>query len=97
MRNLKAGGQLCSAQRRRGIFEICRALRKAGAGLGVEDVSEEGYTALHIVARGNHCVVMRWLLQEGVDTKLRDKGGKTALEYAEEGGQGTIAGILRRS
>lgn len=79
-----------------GNIDIVRHLRGAGASL--EDVCKpEGWTAAHIAAKGGHRVVVRWLLQEGVDTSKKDAGGKTADYYAEVEGHHIVGTILRNA
>lgn len=83
---------LCAIQT--GNINIVKQLRAAGA--SVNDICQpENWSAAHIAAKGGHRVVVRWLLQEGVDTKSRDTDGKTADYYAEAEGHHIVATILR--
>jgi ankyrin repeat protein len=79
----------------KGNIDIVRQLRAAGASIG-DICKPEGWSALHLAAKEGHRVTVRWLLDEGVDSKKRDADGKIALDYADAGGHLTIASILRR-
>lgn len=41
-----------------------------------------GYTALHLAAKVNDHSLCKWLCQKGIDTRLRDLEGWTALHWA---------------
>jgi ankyrin repeat protein len=78
-----------------GNLDIVKQLRAAGASV-VDVCKPEGWSPLHIAAKEGHRVIVRWLLEEGVDSKRRDADGKTAFDYADAGGHQTVASILRR-
>ncbi|CAD8044189.1 unnamed protein product [Paramecium primaurelia] len=50
------------------------------------DINEQSYvnqfTPLILATRGNHFLVVKYLLSQKVDTTLKDKYGNTALDYA---------------
>ncbi|MGD9008489.1 MAG: ankyrin repeat domain-containing protein, partial [Desulfobacteraceae bacterium] len=47
--------------------------------------NNEGWTPLMRAAKGGHQETLRILLQNGADVHLRNKEGKTALDYAKDG------------
>ena len=53
-----------------------------------------GYTALHWSAINDHPDVVRRLLASGANRTTRDKGGKSALDYAREKGYTAVVALL---
>lgn len=65
-------------------MEIIQLLLKSGTYINTIDIYR--CTALHYIAQqhGNGNVkVMRWLLDMGADNNVRDKNGRTALQYLD--------------
>ena len=55
--------------------------------------SNEGMTALHVAAQAGRMDLVRYLLQNGADTELRDGNGRKALDLVGAGaGAGTRGG-----
>ncbi len=63
----------------------------------VDDVSEEGMTALMLAARNNSVEAARALLAHGANMALKSKEGFTALDYAEQAGNEEIVSLLKRA
>ena len=53
-----------------------------------------GRTALHRAAYGGHLASATRLLEGGADLTLRDKYGKTALDYARSRGHSEVVALL---
>ncbi len=64
-----------------GGSEICRMLIDAGA--DVNATAADGTTALMLAATNCKADVVELLIGKGADKTLRDKKGKTALDYAQ--------------
>jgi uncharacterized protein len=82
----------------RGHPRIVRRLLEAG--IDRDHVNRLGWTALHeavVLGDGGaaHVATVRELVRGGVDVRVPDGDGRTALEHAEERGFGRIARILR--
>ena len=83
--------------------EICQTLIDAGADANARVVRPGseflGATPLHWCARQkDDCAeAVAVLLKNGADAALTDAFGKTALQYAEEGGHARVAEALRTS
>ncbi|MDZ7694726.1 MAG: ankyrin repeat domain-containing protein, partial [Balneolaceae bacterium] len=56
-----------------------------------------GQTALMQAAREGHSLVVKYLLEEGANVKLRDRNGETALSIALDNDQKEIANQLKRA
>ena len=54
----------------------------------------DGNTALHVAASENHVETVRFLLEKGAKTDLKNRDGKTARELAEAGGNTQCAELL---
>ena len=65
-----------------------------GADLDIRD-TEEGFTALMFAAAEGQAEVIEVLLSHGANTKITDKDGDTALDFAEKNGHQEAAKILR--
>ena len=82
----------------RGYPRIVRRLLEAG--IDRDHVNRLGWTALHeavVLGDGGpaHVATVRALVRGGVDVRVPDGDGRTALEHAEERGFRRIARILR--
>jgi ankyrin repeat protein len=64
-----------------GGVALCKVLLDHGA--NVNAVTVNGETALMLAASNAKSDVVIYLLSKGADPKLRDKSGKTALDYAK--------------
>ena len=53
-----------------------------------------GYTALHFAAGNGRLAIATRLLEGGADLTLRDKAGKTALDYARSNGHSEVVALL---
>jgi len=74
----------------RGLTELAGAfLRRGGDVKALEPGT--GRTLLHLAALNGHGDMAELLLNAGVDGAVRDQTGKTALDYAVEHGQPTVA------
>jgi ankyrin repeat protein len=63
---------------------------------GTLDVSAgTGMTALMMAVVSDHFEAVNILLQAGADVSLRNRGGQTALDAAEKGGNADIISLLR--
>ena len=51
-------------------------------------------TALHLSAGNGHLAVTKLLLEGGADPTLRDKAGRTALDWARERGKSEVVALL---
>ena len=64
-------------------------------GVSVNARGKQGWTALMIAASKGNREMVTILLAAGANTEPRDQLGKTASDYAEEGGFTNIASLLR--
>jgi ankyrin repeat protein len=80
---------------RYGFAKLVRTLLSVGA-----DVNKNpswGPGPLAIAAYNGHASVIDLLLEAGADVSLRDKlEKKTPLDFAQDGGHGDIAALLRK-
>ena len=53
-----------------------------------------GLTALHFAAYNGYLAIATRLLEGGADLTLRDKNGKTALDFAREYGHSEVVALL---
>ena len=53
-----------------------------------------GYTALHFAAANGYLAGATRLLEGGADLTLRNKHGKTALDYARSNGHSEVVALL---
>jgi ankyrin repeat protein len=65
------------------------------AGAPVDDRQHGGYTALHAAAMHGQDDVVDLLLARGADPSVRTDDGKSAADFAEEGGHAGLAERLR--
>jgi ankyrin repeat protein len=81
-----------------GILLLCHGELKLNARVVRPGSHHLGGTALHWCAsqRDDCAEAIEVLLTNGADATLIDAYGKTALEYAEEGGHTRVAAALRR-
>jgi ankyrin repeat protein len=61
----------------------------------VDDRQHGGYTALHAAAMHGQDDVVDLLLARGADPSVRTGDGKSAADFAEEGGHAGLAQRLR--
>ena len=54
----------------------------------------DGWTALHLAAWYGNLASATRLLEGGADLTLRDKNGKTALDYARSRGNSEVVALL---
>ena len=82
----------------KGQIEAAKILIENGADPRKEDVNEvdnEGLTPLHRAAiSGCSKEMVKLLISMGADTKITDKSGRTALQYAARHGKKTAAELL---
>mmetsp|Transcript_16318 Transcript_16318/g.32639 ORF Transcript_16318/g.32639 Transcript_16318/m.32639 type:complete len:1094 (+) Transcript_16318:115-3396(+) len=64
------------------------------AGAKIEEVSEDGMSALHLAARGGQHDLVNLLAQAGVPLDVQDDRGKTALMLAAVEGAAEAVGVL---
>jgi len=77
-----------------GYVEIAQVLLEHGAQPNVVPNDNTGWTALIVSARTGRIATVRLLLRHGADRTIKDKGGKTALDWAEAQGHADVARIL---
>jgi TonB family protein len=73
--------------------DMITLLLKAGAALNL--VNHDGESALVVAVKRGNVEGARRLLMSGADTSLRDRRGKTALEWAEEEKRTYLSQIIR--
>lgn len=71
-----------------------KPLLRSGVDLNLLD--KDGRTALHLAALGGHSGVLLALYEHGASVEIRDAGGKTALDLAEETGDFDCIYFLKR-
>eukprot|EP00042_Codosiga_hollandica_P030118 m.173503 g.173503 ORF g.173503 m.173503 type:complete len:234 (-) comp53271_c0_seq7:100-801(-) len=60
-----------------------RIVQKCGKDLIVTpQPRENGLTALHVAARCNHVLILKWFLLQGINTNIQDSDGWTAMMWA---------------
>ena len=62
---------------------------------GINDISEEGTTVLHVAAKRGSVNVCRYLLEHDADKEIKDSEGMTAYDYALEKEQEQILELLK--
>jgi ankyrin repeat protein len=60
----------------------------------IDERDSEGRTALHIATELGDEVLVRLLLGQGADTRVKDAHGRLALHYAVEKGQCEVVEML---
>ena len=55
---------------------------------------DDGWTALHFAAFNGYLAIATRLLEGGADLTLRNKDGKTALDYARSYGYSEVVALL---
>ena len=55
-----------------------------------------GWTALHIAAKKGHLATVNVLLKHGINPSLKDRTGKTALDYAKENKHQAVVDVLKK-
>jgi len=76
-----------------GYYEIVEYLIKKGSNIHLID-QEKGATSLMLAAWKCSEQIVKLLLENGIDKKIKDKQGKTAADYARERGCMFIAEII---
>lgn len=81
------------------IIPIIDLIIKSGVNINVQNKDTGHYagarqTALHGAADRNNIELVEFLLKHGVDPKIKDRGGKTALSIAVEQGYSDIVALL---
>lgn len=76
--------------------EIVALLLQNGAKPDQQELTE-GFTALIWAAKLGHTAAVNQLLSQGADKTLRDKGGKSALDWSREMGHGSITAALSQN
>lgn len=61
---------------------------------GIDRVTTDGETALHLSARHDRAEAMKLLLRAGADPTIRNKQEKTALDIAQEMGHPTCKELV---
>jgi hypothetical protein len=79
-----------------GYEDITKALLNAGAEVNVDDIQKCG-TPLVAASILGHKRIVEMLLENGANPHVKDREGKTALDYAQENSHGEIARILRHA
>jgi hypothetical protein len=75
---------------RRGITDLAGALLRRGGEIKAVEPGA-GRTLLHLAALNGHADMVDLLLAAGIDPAAKDGNGKTALDYAREHGNATVA------
>jgi len=60
--------------------QVADLLKKAGT--PIDDVDGDGLTPLMVAINYGDTLLAKWLVQNGADTKKRDKSGKNAMDHA---------------
>ncbi|KOO33211.1 hypothetical protein Ctob_016545, partial [Chrysochromulina tobinii] len=74
--------------------EGCVRLLLAAEAIEVNAKSNNDTTALHGAAAWGHLAIAKRLLEGGADPTLRDKDGKTALDWARQYGKSEVVALL---
>ena len=74
---------------------VVAALPDAAAAIDLNHPAGGGFTPLMIASRNGHPELVRVLLAAGADKDLRNKYGKTALDYAIKEKKDACAALLR--
>lgn len=75
---------------KRGLTELAGAVLRQGGDIKALEPGT-GRTLLHLAALNGHGDMADLLLESGIDAAVKDRDGKTALDYAVEHGQPTVA------
>ena len=83
-----------------GALKVLQVLRQNGADIN-QVTGVNGWSALHEAQGGAHFEVVKWLLRQGIDTKIKAKGGNnrglTAAEVARKRKRDEIARLIEAS
>jgi 7,8-dihydropterin-6-yl-methyl-4-(beta-D-ribofuranosyl)aminobenzene 5'-phosphate synthase len=60
----------------------------------VNQVSEHGFTALHLATNGGHMAIMKLLLDSGADIDVKDRDGDAPIHWAAYAGQDEALQLL---
>jgi len=77
-----------------GYVEIAQILLEHGAQPNVVPNDNTGWTALIVSARTGRIATVRLLLRHGADRTIKDKTGKTALDWSEAQGHADVVRVL---
>ncbi|KAH7066489.1 ankyrin repeat-containing domain protein [Paraphoma chrysanthemicola] len=81
---------VATRSRSRGVIQV---LLRRGV-VAIDERDSEGRTALHIATELGDEVLVRLLLGQGADTRVKDAHGRLALHYAVEKGQCEVVELL---
>lgn len=74
---------------RAGDLALTKRLAAGSGADGTDGRDEDGRTPLMLASRHHHDDVVEYLLSRGADASLRDNNGRTALDLAHEGLNGS--------
>jgi ankyrin repeat protein len=74
--------------------EGCVRLLLAAEAIEVNAKRSDDRTALHIAAHWGYLAIAKRLLEGGADPTLRDKYGRTALDWARQHGNSEVVALL---
>ncbi len=73
-------------------YDICKELLARGA--DVNAVQQDGFTPLMAAAQNGNIALTELFLRHGADPRAKATGGKTARDFAMEGGHEAVAALL---
>ncbi len=68
---------------------------KAARGVEVDPRQQGGFTPLHAAAQNGNMDLVQLLLAHGADPTARTNDGRSAMDFAKEGGHTDVARLLR--
>ena len=78
-----------------GLGELSKVEALLAKGASVEEIDENGYTALHLAAKKGHTAVARVLVDAGADLKMTTYAGLTAVFLATKYEHDELAEVLQ--
>jgi ankyrin repeat protein len=82
---VRCGHQALWDASRSGKLDTVRRLVISGDAIDMQTI-KKSYTPLILAIKGNHLLVVKYLLDHGANPHLADADGKTAIDYAYDGG-----------
>ena len=81
---------------RTGKLDVVRRLVISGEHIDAGTI-KNSYTPLILASQGQHLLVVKYLLDHGANPHLRDKEGKSALDYAHDTNNIKVVALIQEA